>query len=335
MHQYLAGADGLYNETPFAQKGTKGNPGSGGGKGEVGERGPKGVAGLDARITEIRYAFSVKRPDDLPYNGAFDIDWDAPRSPITTLQFKFGECVVYQGDNSVWMYLPGSCNLNWMQICVATGAITGLVGADGNKGDVGSKGEAGADGFDGSPGLTGIAGADGSKGEMGRRGYEGPYGAQGLKGDSGINGTKGEVGATGQAGTDGTDGTNGIPGAKGADGDKGQAGLGQKGDKGNDNVQLVPAYSIAYDGTGDSVISSYNASQTVRLSEGTYRFRFNSLIGDGNYIVQATACQMGPGGYPLHTYVLRAEQRFVTIVVADHDNNPLDANYITVTVYNP
>lgn len=174
-------------------------PGPIGPVGPIGPQGIKGDTGLTGSpgtTAVLKGTFGVSKSFyDLPANGYFPKDWDAPGNPPTAYQAQIGDALLYlggyfemtteagqeiitegasgyavesTGQNHAWVFVGTDFDATGWAYC---GSIVGP------KGDKGDPGEPGLNGSDGAPGLPGADGAIGPPGVDGEDGAPGetPY----------------------------------------------------------------------------------------------------------------------------------------------------------------
>lgn len=171
-------------------------PGPVGPQGPIGLQGIKGDTGLTGSpgtTAVLKGTFGVSKSFyDLPVNGYFPANWDAPGNPPAPYQAQVGDALLYlggyfemtteagqeiitegsegyavesTGQNHAWVYVGTDFDATGWAYCGS------IIGPKGDKGDPGLPGEngrdgvPGADGADGAMGPPGVDGADGAPGE--------------------------------------------------------------------------------------------------------------------------------------------------------------------------
>lgn len=150
---------------------------------------------------------------------------------------------------------------------------TGDTGITGALGPTGPQGIQGIQGVQGDVGPTGPTGATGSTGSAGPTGPTGATGALGPTGPTGATGTTGNTGPTGPTGATGSTGNTGPTGPTGATGSTGALGpTGPTGPTGATGATGVVTFDPTPDSdhTGNGVITSYTAGESVVLPELCY-----------------------------------------------------------------
>lgn len=165
-------------------------------QGIQGIKGDTGLTGSPGTTAVLKGTFGVSKSFyDLPPNGYFPKDWDAPGNPPTAYQAQIGDALLYlggyfemtteagqeiitegaagyavesTGQNHAWVFVGTDFDATGWAYC---GSIVGP------KGDKGDPGEPGLNGSDGAPGLPGADGAMGPPGVDGMDGAPGetPY----------------------------------------------------------------------------------------------------------------------------------------------------------------
>lgn len=174
---------------PAGPKGDPGEPGAEGPQGlegpegpqgEIGpqgKEGPRGPVGSPGQTVIVIFSLQTKTPADLPASGLIPKDWDGPGRPAAPLQFKVGEGVVYNPNNTldplddhVFGYVGTTVEpKGWVDY----GEVMGPQGPTGEQGPMGPQGS------------QGVRGPQGVQGPQGPRGPEGPQGPEGPDGPPG------------------------------------------------------------------------------------------------------------------------------------------------------
>ena len=336
-YDFLAGSDGLLDGIKDQVKGDKGSPGGDGVDGQKGLAGQKGAPGNDGSVTQIVFAFSTTGTDQLPKSGTFPADWDGAGKPTTTIDVKPGESVLQLPSGNLWMFLPGTNTLNWVNTGAKSTGPKGEVGVKGGVGDKGSIGDKGIAGTNGTDAAKGQKGETADKGEKGEVGEKGSIGLLGPTGQKGQKGTLGTTGGTGLKGQKGEGGTNGAVGNKGSQGIQGTAGTsGAKGQKGEDAPSSnYPKTLVAFTSIGSDVddpltpSAQFNIYEVRKTATGTFRIRFRNKAPSTNLMVFAQA------KYPGRADCTASTAWTATIEVRDGSGNLSDNGYVTVMVYCP
>lgn len=175
---------------------------------------------------------------------------------------------------------------------------TGNTGLQGEQGPKGDKGDTGLKGDKGDPftyedfteeQLLLLKGEKGDKGDTGLKGDTGPQGPKGDTGDIGPKGDKGDTGDTGPQGPKGDTGDTGPQGPKGEKGDTGPQGpQGEKGDTGDTGPQ-GPKGPKGEDGTGITILGSYNSLTELETAHPSGNAGDGYLINGDLYVWSETS----------------------------------------------
>lgn len=183
LGQWVSTSGPIGPQGPAGPKGPPGPEGPAGPQGEEGPigppgiQGPKGDKGDAGETVNIRFAFYNRKPSELPLNGFFPKDWDAPGRPKDDVQFRAGDGVVYQPtasldpmDDHIFAFVTTEFDpTGWMDY----GEIQGPMGPVGPQGPRGEQGIQGPQGPEGPRGAQGPMGPEGPQGEIGPMGPPG------------------------------------------------------------------------------------------------------------------------------------------------------------------